>query len=92
MFARRHYAAKLALVATVAFSTAGVVSTFSANAQNTKTTIHHPDGSKEVITPDGRRSFYNFDGSPRGINRTCSNRGGLIVTCSNWGSNSYGGR
>ena len=95
--------AKLALVAAFAFSAAGVVSTFSANAQqgrtvpivgkNTKTTITHSDGSKEIITPDGRHSFYNFDGSPRGINTTCSNTGGnnSIVRCTNWGPNSYGG-
>jgi hypothetical protein len=56
------------------------------------TTIKHSDGSKEVITPDGRHSFYNFDGSPRGINRTCSNGGGLIVNCHYWGPNSYGGQ
>jgi hypothetical protein len=56
------------------------------------TTITHSDLSKEVITPDGRHTFYNPNGTPQGINKTCSNGGGLIVECHNWGPNSYGGR
>jgi hypothetical protein len=58
----------------------------------TSTTTTHPDGSKEVVTPDGKHSFYNADGSPRGINRTCSSSGMGPVKCSYWGSNSYGGK
>ena len=57
----------------------------------TSTTTVHPDGSKEVVTPDGKHSFYNANGTPRGINKTCSSSG-LIVNCTNWGPNSYGGR
>lgn len=58
----------------------------------TSTTTTHPDGSKEVVTPDGKHSFYNFDGSPRGINKTCSSTGTGPVRCSYWGTNSYGGK
>jgi hypothetical protein len=91
---------KFALAAAFVLSATGVSSTFPANAASrtvpmvgkpSKTTITRPDGSKEVITPDGRHSFYNFDGTPRGINRTCSSGGGLTVSCANWGPNSYGG-
>jgi uncharacterized protein YfaP (DUF2135 family) len=57
----------------------------------TSTTTVRPDGSKEVVTPDGKHSFYNSNGTPQGINRTCSSSG-LIVNCTNWGPNSYGGR
>lgn len=56
-----------------------------------RTTVTHRDGSKEVIEPNGRHSFFNPDGSPRGINKTCSTSG-LIVSCNYWGPNSYGGR
>jgi len=58
------------------------------------TTITHPDGSKEVVTEDGKHTFYNFDGSPRGINKTCSSSGmsAASVSCHYWGPNSYGGK
>lgn len=49
------------------------------------------DGSREVVYPDGRHEFYEPNGAPRGINRTCSNGGGLIVSCHYWGPNHYGG-
>lgn len=60
--------------------------------KESSTTIRHRDASREVITPDGRHSFYNVDGSPRGINRTCSSGPGMNVNCRNWGPNSYGGK
>jgi hypothetical protein len=88
---------KYALIAALVSSTITVATT--GHAQNvvtrpvvgvpSRTTITSPDGSKEVITPDGRHSFYNPNGTPRGMNQTCSNGGGMIVTCTNWGPNSY---
>jgi hypothetical protein len=80
--------------------TAAVCSTVFDGAQaqsrvvtgTTTTTITHRDFSREVITPDGRHTFSNPNGSPRGINTTCSSSGILGVSCSNWGPNSYGPR
>ncbi len=49
----------------------------------TRTTVHHSDGSKEIIYPDGRREHRNADGTRRGKTKVCSNgpTGGNIVTC-----------
>jgi hypothetical protein len=58
-------------------------------ARPSSTTIQHPDGSKEVVYPNGRHEFYNFDGSPRGINRTVGIYEGNMTT-TYWGPNSYG--
>jgi hypothetical protein len=83
-------------LALVAIMVCAGLSSFETAAQivgrTVSTTVTHPDGSKEVIEPNGRHSFYNPDGSPRGINKTCSNGGGLIVSCTYWGPNSYGRR
>jgi hypothetical protein len=56
------------------------------------TIVKKPDGSKEVIYPNGKHEFFNANGTPQGINRTCSSGPGNIVNCHNWGPNSYGGR
>lgn len=87
----------IAVVTILALATGPAVAqqTRSAVGKTTKTTTRHWDGSKEVVYPNGRREFYNADGSPRGINRTCStSRGylGLPGECTSWGPNSYGGR
>ena len=80
----------IAAVSSTAFDSAQAQSRVAVGA-NVSTTITHRDFSREVITPDGRHTFYNANGSPRGINTTCSSSG-LLVSCSNWGPNSYGAR
>jgi hypothetical protein len=89
---------KRAFLIALIMGATGSVAIDSAQAQTrvmmgrpTSTTITHRDFSREVITPDGRHTFYNANGTPRGINTTCSSTG-LLVHCSNWGPNSYGPR
>ena len=86
------FAATLSLLISAASFPSLAVAQVAVVGRPTSTTITHPDGSKEVVTPDGKHSFYNFDGSPRGINKTCSSTGMGPVSCSYWGPNSYGGK